>query len=119
MRNPILALTMASTLALGACASNPQVAQDAAIGAAGGAAVGAVVPGVSVIEGAAVGAAIGGLAGAVWSDSNKIYLSKNSGGKRVVSGTVGSSKDPAIYVDNNDVPYIVWQNGEIWYVANP
>src|SRR6476469_3702192 len=71
MRNPILALTMASTLALGACASNPQVAQDAAIGAAGGAAVGAVVPGVSVIEGAAVGAAIGGLAGAVWSDSNK------------------------------------------------
>ena len=66
----ILALTLASTLTLGACASNPQVAQDAAIGAAGGAAVGAVVPGVSVIEGAAVGAAIGGLAGAVWSDSN-------------------------------------------------
>ena len=70
MRNPILALTMASTLALGACANNPRVAQDAAIGAAGGAAVGAVVPGVSVIEGAAVGAAIGGLAGAVWTDNN-------------------------------------------------
>ena len=68
MRNPIIALTMASTLALGACANNPRVAQDAAIGAAGGAAVGAVVAGVSVIEGAAVGAAIGGLAGAIWAD---------------------------------------------------
>jgi hypothetical protein len=70
MRRSILALTLASTAALGACANNPRVAQDAAIGAAGGAAVGAVVPGVSVIEGAAVGAAIGGLAGAVWSDTN-------------------------------------------------
>src|SRR3982751_4961401 len=70
MRRSILAITLASTAALGACANNPRVAQDAAIGGLGGAAVGAVVPGVSVIEGAAVGAAIGGLAGAVWSDSN-------------------------------------------------
>src|SRR3954452_5638323 len=70
MRNSIIAVTMASTLALGACATNPRVAQDAAIGGVGGAAVGAVVPGVSVIEGAAVGAAIGGLAGAVWTDQN-------------------------------------------------
>src|SRR3954464_13558381 len=59
-----LALALASTVALSACANNPRVAQDAAIGGVGGAAVGAVVPGVSVIEGAAVGAAIGGLAGA-------------------------------------------------------
>src|SRR5690349_25099418 len=70
MQKSILALTLASTAMLGACANNPRVAQDAAIGAVGGAAVGAVVPGVSVIEGAAVGAAIGGLAGAVWSDNN-------------------------------------------------
>ena len=70
MRKQIMALTLASTLTLGACASNPRVAQDAAIGGIGGAAVGAVVPGVSVIEGAAVGAAIGGLAGAIWSDTN-------------------------------------------------
>jgi hypothetical protein len=70
MRKSILTLTLASTLTLGACASNPRVAQDAAIGGIGGAAVGAVVPGVSVIEGAAVGAAIGGLAGAVWTDNN-------------------------------------------------
>ena len=73
MRKSILALTLASTLTLGACATNPRngdIAQGAAIGAAGGAAVGAVVPGVSVIEGAAVGAAIGGLAGAVWADNN-------------------------------------------------
>src|SRR6478736_5932334 len=70
MRKSILALTLGSTAMLGACATNPAVTRDAAIGAAGGAAVGAVVPGVSVIEGAAVGAAIGGLAGAVWADTN-------------------------------------------------
>jgi hypothetical protein len=70
MRKSILVVTLASTAALGACASNPRVAQDAAIGGVGGAAVGAVVPGVSVIEGAAVGAAIGGLAGAIWADNN-------------------------------------------------
>jgi hypothetical protein len=70
MHKSILVLTLAGTVTLGACANNPRVAQDAAIGGVGGAAVGAVVPGVSVIEGAAVGAAIGGLAGAVWSDTN-------------------------------------------------
>src|SRR3954447_14949099 len=70
MQKSILTLALTSTLALGACATNPAVTRDAAIGAAGGAAVGAVVPGVSVIEGAAVGAAIGGLGGAVWSDTN-------------------------------------------------
>jgi hypothetical protein len=69
MRNSILGL-LAGTAMLSACASNPNVARDAGIGAVGGAAVGAVVPGVSVIEGAAVGAAIGGLAGATWSDTN-------------------------------------------------
>ena len=70
MQKSILALALAGTVTLSACANNPRVAQDAAIGGLGGAAVGAVVPGVSVIEGAAVGAAIGGLAGAVWSDTN-------------------------------------------------
>ena len=70
MRKSFLAVALAGSVALTACASNPRVAQDAAIGGLGGAAVGAVVPGVSVIEGAAVGAAIGGLAGAVWSDNN-------------------------------------------------
>jgi hypothetical protein len=70
MQKSILALALAGTAALGACANNPRVAEGAAVGAAGGAAIGAVAPGVSVIEGAAVGAAIGGLAGAVWADSN-------------------------------------------------
>src|SRR5206468_6347239 len=69
MRKSILAL-IAGSASLSACASNPAVTRDAAIGGIGGAAVGAVVPGVSVIEGAAVGAAIGGLAGAVWADNN-------------------------------------------------
>jgi hypothetical protein len=70
MQKSILAIALAGSVTLSACASNPRVAQDAAIGGIGGAAVGAVVPGVSVIEGAAVGAAIGGLAGAVWADNN-------------------------------------------------
>jgi hypothetical protein len=70
MQKSILALALAGTVTLSACASNPRVAQDAAIGGVGGAAVGAVVPGVSIIEGAAVGAAIGGLAGAIWTDQN-------------------------------------------------
>src|SRR3954462_9199944 len=70
MQKSILAIALASSVTLTACASNPRVAQDAAIGGIGGAAVGAVVRGVSGIEGAAVGAAIGGLAGAVWADNN-------------------------------------------------
>jgi len=70
MRNIILALTAASTLSLGACANNPNIARNAGVGALGGAAIGAVVPGVSVVEGAAVGAAIGGLSGAIWADNN-------------------------------------------------
>ena len=74
MRKSILAIVLASSVSLGACATNSRMAGDvaegAAYGAAGGAAIGAVVPGVSMIEGAAVGAAIGGLANAVWSDRN-------------------------------------------------
>jgi len=73
MRKSIVALTLASTIAVAACTSNPRtnaIATDAGVGAVGGAAVGAVVPGISPITGAAVGAAIGGLAGAVWADNN-------------------------------------------------
>jgi predicted small secreted protein len=74
MKKSILAIVLASSVSLSACATNDRMAGDvaegAAYGAAGGAVVGAVVPGVSMIEGAAVGAAIGGLANAVWSDRN-------------------------------------------------
>ena len=73
MRKSIIAVTLASSLSLAACAStarNGDIAQGAAGGAALGAAAGAVIPGVSVIEGAAVGAGIGGLAGAAWADNN-------------------------------------------------
>jgi hypothetical protein len=70
MQKSLLAIALASSVAVSGCASNPRIAQDAGIGAVGGAAIGAVVPGVSVIEGAAVGAAIGGLAGSVWADNN-------------------------------------------------
>ena len=74
MQKSFLAIALASSVALSACATNRpmagDVAEGAAYGAAAGVAAGAVVPGVSVIEGAAVGAAIGGLAGAVWADRN-------------------------------------------------
>src|SRR6185369_13510903 len=73
MRKSFLAVALASTVALSACAANRtngDIAQGAAGGAVAGAVVGAVVPGVSVIEGAAVGAVIGGLANAVWADRN-------------------------------------------------
>ncbi len=74
MQKTILAIVLASSVSLSACATNSRMAgnaaEGAAYGAAGGAVVGAVVPGVSVIEGAAVGAVIGGLANAVWADRN-------------------------------------------------
>ena len=74
MQRSFLAIVLASSVSLSACATDSQtsgdIAQGAAMGAAGGVAAGAIIPGVSVIEGAAVGAAIGGLANAVWADRN-------------------------------------------------
>ncbi len=74
MRKSLVAIMLASSISLSACATNTpmagDVAEGAAYGAATGVAAGAVLPGVSVIEGAAVGAAIGGLAGGVWADRN-------------------------------------------------
>ena len=72
MRKTVLAVLLAGSVSLSACATNREtagdVAEGAAYGAAAGVAAGAVIPGLSVIEGAAVGAAIGGLAGGVWAD---------------------------------------------------
>jgi hypothetical protein len=74
MKKTFMAIMLASSVSLGACATDSRmagdVAQGAAYGGAAGVAAGAVIPGVSVIEGAAVGAAIGGLAGGVWADRN-------------------------------------------------
>ena len=64
MHKSFLAVALASTVALSACAQNPRIAQDAAIGGLGGAAVGAVVPGVSPVTGAVAGAILGGVLGA-------------------------------------------------------
>jgi hypothetical protein len=75
VKTPTLALALASSLSLSACATTPQeertlqsAGTGAAIGAVAGAGVGAVVGGLSPIAGAAIGAAVGGLAGAVWAD---------------------------------------------------
>jgi hypothetical protein len=74
MRKSMIAILLAGTVSLSACATSSEqagdIAQGAAIGGATGVAAGAVIPGVSVIEGAAIGAAVGGLAGAVWADNN-------------------------------------------------
>ena len=70
MRKSMLAIILAGSASLAACASNPNMTRNAAVGGLGGAAVGAVVPGVSVAEGAIAGAVIGGLSGAIWADNN-------------------------------------------------
>ena len=74
MNKSMMAIMLAGTISLGACATDSRtqgnIAQGVAVGAVGGAALGAVVPGINVIEGAAIGAGIGGLAGAVWADNN-------------------------------------------------
>lgn len=72
MRKTIIAITLASSISLSACASRNtgDMARGAAYGAAAGTVAGAVLPGVGIIEGAAVGTAIGGLAGAYWADTN-------------------------------------------------
>lgn len=74
MRKSMIAILLAGTVSLSACATSSEqagdIAQGAAIGGTTGVVAGAVIPGVSVIEGAAIGAAVGGLAGAVWADQN-------------------------------------------------
>ena len=70
MKKSLLAIALAGSVSLSACASNPNMVRNAGVGGLGGAAVGAVIPGVSVAEGALAGAAIGGLAGALWTDQN-------------------------------------------------
>ena len=114
MRKMILSALMAGSVSLSACATNGMdsrtagdVAQGAAIGAAGGALASAVIPGVGLIEGAAIGAGIGGLAGAVWADNNndgyadgyyqngQYYQGQPSGYdptlRRVATGAVGGA----------------------------
>lgn len=79
MNKSMIAVLLAGSMSLGACATNGgmgdnetlgDVGQGAAIGAVAGAGLGAVVGGLSPIQGAAIGAAVGGIAGAVWSDSD-------------------------------------------------
>lgn len=78
MKKTFSAILIASTMSLGACATNDGYADNtstlegagvgAAVGAAAGAGVGAVVGGLTPVEGALVGAAVGGIAGAIWAD---------------------------------------------------
>ena len=111
MRKSMIAILLAGTVSLSACATSSEqagdIAQGAAIGATGGVVAGAVIPGVSVIEGAAIGAAVGGLAGAVWADNNNdgyadgyvqngTYYSGTPSGydptlRRVATGAVGGA----------------------------
>ena len=89
MKKALLATTLAASVALSACATNPygynndpyntgynnsgyttdsqgrRIATGAAVGGVVGAVAGAVIPGVSPIGGAVAGAILGGIAGAV------------------------------------------------------
>ncbi|HEY0626224.1 MAG TPA: hypothetical protein VGD10_05765 [Allosphingosinicella sp.] len=77
MKKSLVAVLMAGSLSLGACASTYDddtlagAGTGAAIGAAAGAGLGAVVGGLSPIEGAAIGAAVGGIGGAIWADQDR------------------------------------------------
>jgi len=84
MKRTLLVSTLAASLSLSACATNPygyndgynnggyttdsqgrRVATGAAVGGAVGAVAGAIIPGISPIGGAIAGAVLGGVAGAV------------------------------------------------------
>jgi len=72
MKRLFVSAAVASSLALGGCASNPQTdhmvageATGAAIGAGAGAIAGSVLPGIGTAAGAVAGAVLGGVAGAV------------------------------------------------------
>jgi len=71
MQKQLLAVVLASSVSLSACATRTAATSPKARHwRSRRRCRWCVVPGVNVIEGAAVGAAIGGLAGAVWADQN-------------------------------------------------
>lgn len=72
MRNLALSAAVATSLALGGCATNPAydhqvagTATGAAIGAGAGAIAGSILPGIGTGAGAVAGAVLGGALGAV------------------------------------------------------
>lgn len=76
MRKTMMAVMLAGSMSLGACATTEAdearlegAGTGAALGAAAGAGVGALAG--DPLAGAAIGAGIGGLAGAVWADQNR------------------------------------------------
>ncbi|HZG44639.1 MAG TPA: glycine zipper domain-containing protein [Allosphingosinicella sp.] len=76
MRKTFVAVMMAGSISLGACATTEReqaqiegAGTGAVVGGALGAGVGALAG--DAIAGAAIGAGIGGLAGAVWADNNR------------------------------------------------
>lgn len=72
MKRLLVSAAVASSLALGGCATTPAndhvvagTAEGAVIGAGAGAVAGSVIPGVGTAAGAVAGAVLGGVAGAV------------------------------------------------------
>lgn len=72
MKRLLVSAAVASSLALGGCATTPGTdhviagtATGAAVGAGAGALAGSVLPGVGTVTGAVAGAVLGGVAGAV------------------------------------------------------
>ncbi len=98
MKRSVMAMLVAGSMSLGACATTNDpyyadrdetlrdAATGAAVGAATGAVAGAVIPGVNPVEGAVAGAVVGGVAGAVTSDNDgdgrvdEVYYDRNGDG---------------------------------------
>ena len=95
MNRVALALTLAGTVALGACTNYQDertlrsAGTGAAIGAAAGAGLGAAVGGVGVGEGALVGAAVGG--GIIWNWPGSDRLIVPTSGSLVVTNIAAAT----------------------------
>jgi hypothetical protein len=96
MKRMLVSAAVASSLALGGCATTPQSdhtiaagATGAVVGAGAGALAGSVLPGIGTGAGAAVGAVVGGVAGLI------------VGGKQYYRDTRGY----CYYVDSNGQPH--------------
>lgn len=54
-----------------------------------------------------------------WDSGGIVYLQKNKNKPIILSTGVPRAQQPALFVDENDVAYVAFQNGAIWYKTVP
>lgn len=54
-----------------------------------------------------------------WDKGGVVYLQENTSPPVVVSNGVPKGQQPSLYVDQNEVAYVAFQNGAIWYATVP